>query len=183
MAARFRVFEPKPALRLTLHERTTPPPPPHRTHHYTTHTHRPPSSFHTACLKSSLNGSVSGFDPNLLPASRFPKPPLSPRVCEHNAPSPPPPHPHHPITFSHRSPSQFPTAHPKSSPSGSTLNFWPSGPSPASRLQTQCPAITTTSLALLHHLPPPLSTPISDGAREIKPQWLGFGFGFLPLIN
>jgi hypothetical protein len=35
---------------------------------------------------------------------------------------------------------------------------------------------TTTSSAPPHYLPLPLSTPISDGAPEIEPQWLGFGF-------
>src|ERR1700676_4127596 len=65
---------------------------------------------------------------------------------------------------------------PKSTPSGLILYFWPSAPSPASHLQTQRPTTTTTSLAPLHHLPLPLSTPISDGTPEIEPQWLGFGF-------
>ncbi|KIM77659.1 hypothetical protein PILCRDRAFT_11919 [Piloderma croceum F 1598] len=62
-------------------------------------------------------------------------------------------------------------AHPKSSPRGSISDFSPSVPSLASHFQTQCPTTTTTSLALPHHLPLPLSTPISNGTPEIKPHY------------
>src|ERR1700734_2753030 len=62
----------------------------------------------------------------------------------------------------------------KSNPSSSISHFWLSAPSPTSRLRTQRFNITTTSSARPHHLPPLISTPISNSALEIDPQWLDF---------
>ncbi|KIM71090.1 hypothetical protein PILCRDRAFT_830550, partial [Piloderma croceum F 1598] len=60
-----------------------------------------------------------------------------------------------------------------------TARFRPFSPnrlSLASRLRTQRPTAATASSAPPHHPPSPFSIPISNGAPEIKPQRLDFGF-------
>src|ERR1700683_311951 len=105
-----------------------------------------------------------------------PQCPLPPRVYERNAPPPPPPHPHHHTTSPHCSPPPLPTARLKWSPSASISDFWPPSPLSHSRLRTPRPPPTPTPPTPLHYLPPPTSMPISDGAPEIEPERLDFGF-------
>src|ERR1700683_4485151 len=71
-------------------------------------------------------------------------------------------------------PPPFLTARPKSSPSGSISDFWPSARSPASRLRTQRPTATAALSVPPHWLTPLISTSISDSAPEIEPQQLDF---------
>ena len=163
--ARFRVFHPNPPPLLVFCDHTTPPLPPPRTCHRATPTHHPPLPFHTACPKPSHGGSVSGFSP---------KPP-SPHVLQPHNPPPaaatawygPPCHPHAP------SAAIIPHGVPATEPRQLGYRLWPSPHLPSCFAGAQP---TTTSSTPLHHLPLPLSTFISVGAPEIKPQWLNFWF-------
>ena len=115
----------------------------HHHHHHTTPTHHPPFPFHMARLKSSLNGSVSGFD-------------QTPCLAFHERtalPPPPPPHTHHHPTPTHHPPSPFHMARPKPSHNSSVLGFGPN-PLPASCFTSTQPHRHHHHHTTPHHHPP-----------------------------
>ena len=78
---------------LLFRDHTTPPPP--HMHHPPTPTHRPPSLFHTACLKPSHSGIFTQTPPHLLFRDHMTPPPQPPRMHHH----PTPVHPQPPRQF------------------------------------------------------------------------------------
>jgi hypothetical protein len=143
---------------------------PHPHHHLIHTTPAPhPIALHRLFTRRARNRAIAlGF------VAFGPQRPLPPRVCEHAAPAPAPPHPRHATTSPHRPPPPFHTAHPKSSHRARFRGFWPPAPSPASRLRTSSPTTTTTSSTPPHYLPSSPSTAVPHGTPETEPRRLGF---------
>src|ERR1700729_1119163 len=83
---------------------------------------------------------------------------------------------HHPTTSPHYPPPPFPTAHPKSSPSGSISVFWPPTPHRLALHERTTPNTIATSYGPPHHLPASPTITISTSAHEPEPWRLGFAF-------
>jgi hypothetical protein len=111
--AQFRIFGPKPSP--ASHSMNAPPPLPSPYHmwHPTTSPHHSLPPFTTALLKPSHSCSISHFCPS--PCFAFRECTTSPLL---------PLHMNSPATSPQCRQLWFPTAHPKSSPSGLISNFW-----------------------------------------------------------
>jgi len=149
----------------------TPLPPPHL-HHAT----MPPHLLHfrfQRCAPNEPSGLVLGFWPKTCnPGLRSP-------TCDPTTTITSPTPSHHPP---HCLPHQFPMAHPKPSPSGPVLVFWPKTCNPSLRNPTRTPTAAVISSTTTHISPhrPPLLFPTACPKLSLVGRFQVFGPNPLP---
>jgi len=79
-------------------------------------------------------------------------------------------------SFWHCPPLLFPMVHPKQSPSGPVLGFWPKPPPQPSHFQLDSHTTTTLQQQQSHHPSTSSPTAISHGVPKTEPRQPGFAF-------